>query len=123
TPAGTLSGGNQQKVNLPTRAMRGHKWTGAITDWTRAPEQYGAIHFHDDDLVDACWEPDFSFTVPDDLRSGIYAAKLTTDGFDFWIPFFVVPPRGQARSTVAFLASTATYTVYLNNRARFLSKV
>ena len=110
-------------VNLPTRAMRGHNWTGAITDWTRAPEQYGAIHFHDDDLVDACWEPDFSFTVPDDLRSGIYAAKLTTDGFDFWIPFFVVPPRGQARSTVAFLASTATYTVYLNNRARFLSKV
>jgi N,N-dimethylformamidase len=114
---------NGKIINQPTRAVRGHNWTGAITDWTRAPEQYGAIHFHDDDLVDACWEPDFSFTVPEGLRSGVYAARLTTDGFDFWVPFFVVPPRGQARSTVAFLAATATYTVYLNNRGRFLSKM
>ncbi|HEV3177698.1 MAG TPA: N,N-dimethylformamidase beta subunit family domain-containing protein, partial [Stellaceae bacterium] len=90
-------------VNLPTRAVPGHNWTGAEPCWTRAPEQYGAIHFHDDDLVDACWEPDFDFTVPDDLRSGVYAAKLSTEGFDYWIPFFVRPPRGKARSTVAFL--------------------
>jgi N,N-dimethylformamidase len=110
-------------VNLPTRAVRGHNWTGAVMDWTRAPEQYGAIHFHDDDLVDACWEPDFAFTVPADLRSGVYAAKLTTDGFDFWIPFFVRPPRGTARAPVAFLASTATYTAYLNFRARYVSLV
>ncbi|MGA9867730.1 MAG: N,N-dimethylformamidase beta subunit family domain-containing protein [Acetobacteraceae bacterium] len=108
-------------VNQPTRAVRGHNWSGEHTDWTKSPEEYGAIHFHDDDLVDACWEPDFSFTVPDSLRSGVYAAKLTTDGFDFWVPFFVRPPRGQARSNVAFLASTATYTAYLNNRGRFLS--
>jgi N,N-dimethylformamidase len=110
-------------VNLPTRAMRGHNWTGAAMDWTQAPEQYGAIHFHDDDLVDACWEPDFAFTVPADLRSGIYAAKLSTEGFVFWVPFFVRPPRGQTTSPVAFLASTATYTAYLNNRGRFLSLV
>jgi N,N-dimethylformamidase len=112
---------NGATVNLPTRAVPGHNWTGAATDWTRAPEQYGAIHFHDDDLVDACWQPDFSFTIPDNLRSGIYAAKLTTGKSEFWVPFFVRPPRGQARSKVAFLASTATYTVYLNNRGRFLS--
>lgn len=108
-------------VNQPTRAVRGHDWSGGHADWTKAPEEYGAIHFHDDDLVDACWEPDFGFTVPDSLRSGVYAAKLTTDGFDFWVPFFVRPPHGQARSKVAFLASTATYTAYLNNRGRFLS--
>ncbi len=108
-------------VNLPTRAVTGHNWTGAVTDWTRAPEQYGAIHFHDDDFVDACWQPDFSFTIPGNLRSGIYAAKLTVGKSEFWVPFFVRPPRGQARSKVAFLASTATYTVYLNNRGRFLS--
>lgn len=108
-------------VNQPTRAVRGHNWTGTTTDWTKAPEQYGAIHFHDDDLVDACWEPDFAFVVPDDLRSGVYAAKLTTDGFEFWVPFFIRPKPGEARSSVAFLASTATYTVYLNNRDRFLS--
>ncbi|MBI3515442.1 MAG: N,N-dimethylformamidase, partial [Proteobacteria bacterium] len=110
-------------VNLPTRAMRGHNWTGAAMDWTRAPEQYGAIHFHDDDLVDACWEPDFEFQIPADLRSGIYAAKLSADGFVFWVPFFVRPSRGTARSKVAFLASTATYTAYLNYRSRYLSLV
>jgi N,N-dimethylformamidase len=110
-------------VNLPTRAMRGHNWTGAAMDWTRAPAEYGAIHFHDDDLVDACWEPDFALTIPADQRSGIYAARLSADGFVFWVPFFVRPPRGEARSTVAFLASTATYTAYLNYRSRYLSLI
>src|SRR5258706_680784 len=110
-------------VNLPTRAMRGANWTGAVMDWTQAPEQYGAIHFHDDDLVDACWEPDFEYTVPADLRSGIYAAKLTADGCTFWVSFFVRPPPGQARSPVAFIASTATYTAYLNYRGRYLSLI
>ena len=111
-------------VNQPTRAMRGHNWNGTITDWTRDPSQYGAIHFHDDDLVDACWDTDFTFTIPDTLRSGVYAARLTSsDGFDFWVPFFVRPKRGTATSKVAFLASTATYTVYMNNRGRFMSLV
>jgi len=108
-------------VNLPARAMTGHNWTGAAMDWTKAPEQYGAIHFHDDDLSDAGWTPDFNFTVPDELRSGIYAARLTADESEFWVPFFVRPPKGTARAPIAFLASTATYTVYMNNRGRFTS--
>ena len=108
-------------INLPTRAVRGWNWDATETNWTRAPQQYGAIHFHDTDLADAGWADDFAFTIPDGLRSGIYAAHLTTPEFDYWIPFFVVPPRGTARSKVAFLASTATYTVYLNNRGRYLS--
>ncbi len=108
-------------VNQPTRAVPGWNWDGSHTRWTEAPQQYGAIHFHDDDLLDACWETDFTFTVPDNLRSGIYAAHLTIEGSDFWVPFFVRPPRGKARSPVAFLASTATYTAYLNNVGRFLS--
>jgi N,N-dimethylformamidase len=108
-------------VNLPTRAVPGHDWTGQVMDWTQAPEQYGAIHFHDDDLVDACWEPDLSFEVPEDFRSGVYALRMEAGGFVHWAPFFVCPPRGEARSKVAFLASTATYTVYLNNKGRFLS--
>ncbi|HRY25796.1 MAG: N,N-dimethylformamidase [Geminicoccaceae bacterium] len=108
-------------VNLPTRAVHGHNWTGCINDWTQAPEQYGAIHFHDDDIVDACWTVDFSFEVTSAQRSGVYAAKLTAGDFVFWVPFFVSPPKGEARSKVAFIASTATYTVYLNNKGRFLS--
>jgi N,N-dimethylformamidase beta subunit-like protein len=47
--------------------------------------------------------------------------RLDSGGFDYWMPFFVRPPRGTATSKVAFLASTATYTVYLNNRGRFMS--
>ena len=108
-------------VNQPTRAVPGWNWDGSETRWMHAPSQYGAIHFHDDDLVDACWEPDFAFTIPETLRSGVYAAHLSADGFDFWVPFFVRPPRGTTRSPVAFLASTATYTAYLNNVGRFLS--
>ncbi|MGH7154405.1 MAG: N,N-dimethylformamidase beta subunit family domain-containing protein, partial [Acetobacteraceae bacterium] len=108
-------------VNQPTRAVTGWNWDGSETCWTHAPDQYGAIHFHDDDLIDACWEPDFSFTIPERLRSGIYAAHLQADGGDFWVPFFVRPPRGTARSPVAFLASTATYTAYFNNVKRYMS--
>ncbi|MEX2650037.1 MAG: N,N-dimethylformamidase beta subunit family domain-containing protein, partial [Alphaproteobacteria bacterium] len=63
-------------VNMPTRAMKGWTWTGEEMNWTHAPEQYGAIHFHDDDLYDAGWQTDFSFDIPDDLPSGVYAARL-----------------------------------------------
>jgi N,N-dimethylformamidase len=108
-------------VNLPARAMTGHNWTGEVMDWTEAPGQYGAIHFHDDDLVDAGWQEDFSFAVPQDLRSGVYAARLSANEAEFWVPFFVRPPQGQARPKIAFLASTATYIVYMNNRGRFVS--
>ena len=70
-------------VNLPARAMTGHNWTGEVMDWTQAPEQYGAIHFHDDDLVDAGWQEDFRFEVPQDLRSGVYAARLGANEAEF----------------------------------------
>jgi N,N-dimethylformamidase len=108
-------------VNLPARAMTGHNWTGEVMDWTQAPAQYGAIHFHDDDLVDAAWQEDFRFEVPQDLRSGVYAARLSANEAEFWVPFFVRPEKGQARGKIAFLASTATYIVYMNNRGRFTS--
>jgi N,N-dimethylformamidase len=108
-------------VNLPARAMTGHNWTGEVMDWTQAPEQYGAIHFHDDDLVDAGWQEDFRFEVPQGLRSGVYAARLGANEAEFWVPFFVRPAKGHARAKIAFLASTATYIVYMNNRARFTS--
>ena len=42
-------------VNLPTRAVTGYNWKGDEVDFRRVPEQYGAIHFHDDDLDDANW--------------------------------------------------------------------
>ena len=110
-------------VNLPTRAVTGHNWTGEVMNWQAAPAQYGAIHFHEDDIYDAGWRPDFSLTVPSEMKSGAYAARLTagegTDAAEYYIPFFVRPPRGKAAAKVAYLAATATYNAYYNNVGRF----
>ena len=101
-------------VNLPGRGVTGFNWTGDRMCWRDAPEQYGAIHFHDDDLYDAGWNPDFSFTVPATMKSGVYAVKLEAEDDEHYIVFFVRPPRGQATQKAAFLASTATYLAYAN---------
>ncbi len=104
-----------EAVNLPARAMKGHNWTGTEMNWTRAPEQYGAIHFHDDDIHDCGWQADFALSVPPDLRSGIYAARLRTGEDEDYVPFYVRPPRGAATADVAFLAPTANYMAYAND--------
>lgn len=103
-------------VNLPSRGVKGFNWTGREQSWRHAPEEYGAIHFHDDDHYDAGWETDFSYTVPGDLASGVYAARLRTDDDEWYVTFFVRPPRDTATSQLAFLASTATYMAYANYR-------
>lgn len=106
-------------VNAPKRAVTGHNWDGREMDWRRAPEQYGAIHFHDDDLYDAGWTPSHTVTIPADARSGVYALRLeAAGGPPFWVVFYVRPRRGGRRAPVVFLASTATYLAYSNYRAR-----
>src|SRR5437899_616103 len=37
-------------VNMPTRAVTGHNWTQNETNFVHAPNEYGAIYFHNDDL-------------------------------------------------------------------------
>lgn len=102
-------------VNLPTRAMTGHNFRGVETNWQHAPEEYGAIHFHDDDLDDARWNADFELAVPDDLRSAVYAMKLTSDeGDEDYVPFFVRPPLGTYTSKIAVIMSTIDYMAYAN---------
>jgi N,N-dimethylformamidase len=101
-------------VNLPARAMTGHNWTGEEMAWTHKPEQYGAIHFHDDDLHDAGWEVDFEFRVPAGLKSGVYAAHVTIDGDEDFMPFVIRPPRGTATSKLLFVLPTASYLAYAN---------
>ena len=105
-------------VNLPTRGVTGHNWDGSEHNWRHVPEQYGAIHFHQDDLYDAGWQSDFSFTVPDGLASGVYAARLRHGGDIDRIPFFVLPAKGQARADLALLVPTASYMAYANTRQR-----
>ena len=104
-------------VNLPARAMKGFKWIGEVFDWKQAPDQYGAIHFHDDDLYDAGWAADFELVVPKTLRSGVYAAKLTAGEEAEYIPFVVQPPRGAKTADAVVLIPTASYLAYANERA------
>jgi N,N-dimethylformamidase len=101
-------------VNLPARAMTGANWSGEESNFLHAPEQYGAIHFHDDDLDDAGWETDFTYTIPADLPSGIYAARLRGGEDEDHLPFVVRPPRGGATNRIAFLIPTFTYLAYAN---------
>lgn len=112
-------------LNGPMRGVTDHTWGGRELRWAGAPEQYAAMHFHDDDLEDAGWRPDFTFNVPVDLPSGIYAFRLAsvTSGRHVnseeeqeYVPFFVRPRRGTATAEVAFLAPTLTYQAYANER-------
>ena len=104
-------------VNLPARAMKGWNWTGEEMNWNRAPEQYGAIHFHDDDLYDSGWQTDFSWRVPEGTPSGIYCAHIrSADGnHEDYMPFAVRPPRRTATAEIAFLMPTASYLAYAND--------
>jgi N,N-dimethylformamidase len=101
-------------VNLPSRAVKGFNWSGTEQNWRHAPEEYGAIHFHDDDLYNAEWDTDFTYEIPADLRSGVYAVRLRADDDEWYVTFYVRPPRGTTTAKLVFLASTATYMAYTN---------
>jgi N,N-dimethylformamidase len=101
-------------VQRPTRGMTGSSWNGREMCWRHAPEQYGAIHFHDDDVDDCGWPSAFEWTVPANLPSGNYALLLAAGGVTENLPFFVVPTEGTATAKIAVLVSTYTYTIYGN---------
>jgi N,N-dimethylformamidase len=105
---------NGVTINMPTRAVPGVRWTGDQPSYLTQPSHYSAIHFHDDDMTDAGWEPDFEWQIPDALPSGIYAARLSYDGGGDEIPFFVTPRPGRSSARAAFLIPTATYLSYAN---------
>jgi N,N-dimethylformamidase len=101
--------------NLPMRAVTGARWTGREMCWTRAPNQYGAIRFHEDDLGDCGWSTDVEMDIPPDLNSGAYGFRLTCDDGEDWIPFYALPPRSGERPNIVFLAPTYTYQAYGNH--------
>lgn len=107
-------------VNMPARGMTGYNWDGSEYSYRHAPHQYGAIHFHDDDISDCEWTSAFEFTVPEGLTSGIYAAKVQAriedvDEEDYLV-FFVRPPHGQRNARIAYIAPTASYLAYANDQ-------
>jgi N,N-dimethylformamidase len=112
TASGVMTG--LDLVNSPARPATGHNWSGSTLDWRACPAEYGAIWFHDDDLADAGWSPTFSWHVPDGIRSGMYAARLTAAGHEDVIPFYVRPATGASTAPLAVLFPTFTYTIYSN---------
>ena len=109
-------GHHGRTVNRPTRAMTGHNWTGRDNTFPLCPEEYGAIHFHDDDLDDAGWDTDFEFTIPDGMKSGVYAARLQAGDAMDHVPFFVHPETGAPNAPAALLIPTFSYMAYGNGR-------
>jgi N,N-dimethylformamidase len=109
--------------NGPARGMTGFDWRGEEFSYVHAPEQYGAIHFHDDDLENCGWETDLTWRVPDDLPSGIYALKVDHHGATDRLPFFVPPPRGKATADLLLVIPTASYLAYANERMLMWSPV
>jgi N,N-dimethylformamidase len=112
--------------NLPLRGVRGCRWSGSEMSWRHAPAEYGAIHFHTDDLYDCGWQTDIAYRVDDSLPSGIYAVRLrlsdiaagsVEEGHEEYLPFFVAPRKGRSRGSLAFLVPTHTYLAYGNVRA------
>jgi N,N-dimethylformamidase len=102
-------------INLPARAMTGWRWTGEEMCWRHASDQYGAIHFHEDDIYDCGWETSFRFRVPLEMQSGIYAARIRAGEDEDMIPFFVRPPRGTTTADLCVLVPTFTYIIYANH--------
>lgn len=103
-------------VNKPTRAVTGHNWDTTCTSWVERPDQYGAIHFHDDDLADAEWPTAFRWTIPDDLPSGVYAAHLTQGDDEDFLWFAVVPHLDAPTADTVLVLPTFSYLAYANEQ-------
>lgn len=116
TVTDAVGGFHGHTVNKPMRGATGHNWDGSETSWAHAPAQYGAIHFHDDDLADADWETTFQWTVPDDLPTAVYAAHVTVGESEDYLPIFVRPRTGRPTAKIALLIPTFSYLAYANEQ-------
>ncbi|GLZ51633.1 N,N-dimethylformamidase beta subunit family domain-containing protein [Actinomycetospora sp. NBRC 106378] len=110
---GGLTGGAAVH-HLPARGVPGPFWSGAERDFRAAPAEFDALHLHDDDLADAGWDVDATWTVPADLPSGVYAVRLAAGDDVDRVPVVVTPARHTAR--VLLVLPTWTYLAYANWR-------
>jgi N,N-dimethylformamidase len=102
-------------ANGPTLAVTGKHWQSDETDFRHHPDSYAAVHFHEDDVEDAGWEPTLTLTVPD-LPSGFYAFEATSGDLLDHIPFIVRPGDDAEPAPIGYLVPTLTYMAYSNER-------
>ncbi len=106
---------NAKLVNMPTRGVTGHRWSGRESDFRLAPSEYDAIHFHADDIEDAGWDMDFTCALPLEAKSGVYAVRLRAGGHEDRIPFVALPNLTlQATAPILVVLPTMTYLAYAN---------
>jgi len=109
-------------VNRPARAVTGVRWRQDVHDWTRAPEEYAAVHFHDDDMEDCRWPVTATVRLPDDLPTGVYGVRLAAadgtaaDGTAADIVPVIVTPAAAApgKGDVLVVLPSFTYIAYAN---------
>ncbi|WP_306257610.1 N,N-dimethylformamidase beta subunit family domain-containing protein [Pararhizobium sp. IMCC21322] len=101
--------------NFPARAVTGSNWNSEEMCWRHAPGHYGAIHFHETDIYDFEWDTSFSFSIPDDLPSGVYVMRMKSGIYEDAMPFFVCAPFGKPTAKLCVLVSTFTYVIYGNH--------
>ncbi len=102
-------------LNAPKRAVRGVGWSGRHLDWRQCPAEYGAIHFHEDDLDDARWEPSLAVALPGELASGAYAVRIRRADETLLLPVFVRAAEPGRAARVAVVFPTFTYLAYAND--------
>ena len=89
-------------VNQPARGMTGWNWDCSEECYRHAPELYGAIHFHDDDLDDCRWETDVALEIPADLaQRRLCAARRARARPRTTFRSSCCPPRGTATADIA----------------------
>jgi N,N-dimethylformamidase len=98
-------------VNLPERAVTGHNWQGSLSYLTD-PGQFGGIYFHQDDMADAKWPTAFTYKVPANAESGVYAAQLQAGSHKYWAWFFVRPKNYTPTSSIALVWPTFSELAY-----------
>lgn len=97
-------------VNQPTFCATSIRWDGSSFDPRQTPDQYDAVHCHDDDLGPLDWPSSYRATIPKDAAAGIYAFEVDWGGGSERIVFFVT--SRTRKNSLVYVVPTATYLAY-----------
>ena len=116
---------NSTGFNHPVRCMTGWNWSGKNDCFRLSPKEYGGIDFHPDAITDAGWDVAKTFTLPENLKSGVYAFRLRAGSgkglSEEYIVFFVRAKNPKAK--ICFLVPTASYLAYANEKLSFEAQI